>query len=99
MEERGGHVLYAAGGAIYVRVVTFDGSLDFVEATRRQTKRDRRPDGTWTFHARHTLACHASDTVHNWWEPHTPTQTDETHKFNRSDYLRVLPRTDPDYNR
>ena len=37
--------------------------------------------------------------MHDWWEPLTPTQTDETHKFNRSDYPRVLPPTDPDYSR
>ncbi len=64
-----------------------------------QTKRDRKSDGTWAFYARHTLTCRSSDAVHDWWEPLTPTQTDEVHKFNRSDYLRVLPPTDPDYSR
>jgi len=99
IEECGGHTLYAAGGAIYERVVTADGSLDFVEVIRHQTKRDRKPDGSWAFYARHTLTCRTSDVVHYWWEPLTPTQTDEGHKFNRSDYLRVLPPTDPDYSR
>ena len=75
------------------------GSLDFVEVTRHQTKRDRKADGTWAFYARHTLTCRSTDTVHDWWEPLTPTQTDEVHKFNRSDYLRVLPPTDPDFSR
>ena len=99
IEECGGHVLYAAGGTIYERVVTADGSLGFVEATRHQTKRGRKPDGGWAFYARHTLTCSSSDTEHDWWEPLTPTQTDEAHNFNRSDYLRVLPPTHPDYNR
>jgi len=90
---------HAAGGTIYERVVTADGSLDFVEVTRHQTKRDRKSDGTWAFYARHTLTCRMSDGVHDRWEPLTPTRTDEAHKFNRSDYLRVLPPTDPDYSR
>ena len=98
-EQWGGHVLYAAGGAIYERVVTADGSLDFVEASRHQTKRDRKSGGTWAFYARHTLTCRSTDGLHDWWEPLTPTQADEEHKFNRSDYLRVLPPTDPDYSR
>lgn len=96
---RDGQARSHAGGAIYERVVTADGSLDFVEVTRHQTKRDRKADGSWAFYARHTLTCQSSQTVHDWWEPLTPTQTDEAHKFNRSDYLRVLPRTDPDYSR
>ena len=53
MEECGGHALYAAGGTTYERVVTADGSLDFVEVPRHQTKRDRKTDGTWAFDARH----------------------------------------------
>src|SRR5215203_5502642 len=96
---RHGHVLYAASGAIYERVVTVDGSLDFVEVTRHQTKRDRKPDGTWAFYARHTLTCRSTDSVHDWCEPLTPMKTDADHKFNRSDYLRVLPPTDSDYSR
>ena len=79
--------------------MTADGSLDFVEVQRHQTKRDRKPDGTWAFYARHSFACRASDVVHDWWEPLTPTRTDEEHNFNRSDYLRVLPPTDADYAR
>ena len=90
-----GHVLYAAGGTIYERVVTAGGSLDFVEVIRHQTKRDRKPDGSWAFYARHTLTCRTSDTVHDWWEPLTPTQTDGTHKFNRSDYPWSCPRPIP----
>ena len=66
---------------------------------RRQTKRDRKTDGRWAFYARHTLTCRSTDGPHDWWEPLTPTHTDEVHKFNRSDYLRVLPPTDPDYSR
>ena len=79
--------------------MTVDGSPDFVEVKRHQTKRDRKPDGSWAFYARHTLTCRSTDDVHDWWEPLTPTQTDEMHTFNRSDYLRVLPPTDPDYSR
>ena len=37
--------------------------------------------------------------VHDWWEPLTPMKTDADHKFNRSEYLRVLPPTDSDYSR
>ncbi len=33
IEKCAGHVLYAAGGTIYERIVTADGSLDFVEVT------------------------------------------------------------------
>lgn len=57
IDQCGGRVLYAAGGTIYERVVTADGTLDFVEVTRHQTKRDRKSDGTWAFYARHTLIC------------------------------------------
>ena len=48
---------------------------------------------------RHTLSCHTTATTHDWWEPLTPTQADEEHKFNRSEYLRVLSPTNPDYDR
>ncbi len=63
IDECGGHALYAAGGTIYERVVTADGSLDFVKVTRHQTKRDRKPDGTWAFYARHTLTCRSTDDI------------------------------------
>lgn len=59
IEECGGHVLHAAGGTIYERVVTVDGSLDLVEVTRHQTKPNRKPDGNWAFYARHTLTWRA----------------------------------------
>ncbi len=66
IEECGGHALYAAGGTIYERVVTADGSLDFVEVSRHQTKRDRKPDGGSAFYGRHTLTCRNTDGVHDW---------------------------------
>ncbi|MEO8105730.1 MAG: hypothetical protein ABI720_00285 [Actinomycetes bacterium] len=99
IEQCGRHSLYAAGGTICERVVTADGTLDFVEVTRHQTKRDRKPDGSWAFYARHTLTCRSNDNAHVCWEPLTPTQTEEEHTFNRSDYPRVRPPTDPDYSR
>jgi hypothetical protein len=81
IEECGGHALYAAGGTIHERVVTADGSLDFVQVTRQQTKRDRKSDGSWTFYASHTLTCRSRGVIHDWWEPLTPTHTDQVHKW------------------
>jgi hypothetical protein len=37
--------------------------------------------------------------VHHWWEPLTPTRADAVVGFNRAEYLRVVPRTAPDYDR
>ena len=67
--------------------------------SRWPAKRDRKTDGSWAFYARQTLPCRCIDGVHDWWEPLTPTQSHEAHRFNRSDYLRVQPPTDPDYSR
>lgn len=95
----GGHALYAAGGGIYERVITADGSIDFAEVRRHQIKRERIAGDRFAFYARHTLTCNATGQVHDWWEPLTPTKSDATHGFNRSDYLRVRPPSDPDYTR
>lgn len=53
IESAAGTSCTRPGGTICERVVTADGSLDFVEATRHQTKRDRKPDGTWTLRPAH----------------------------------------------
>ena len=95
----GGHALYAAGGRLVESVITADGTIAFAPVRRRQTKRQKLSDGTFAFYARHTLSCHATGIVHDWWEPLTPTKTDALHDFNRSDYLRVRPPDDPDYGR
>ena len=68
-------------------------------ATRHQTKRQQRSDGTFAFYARHTLDCPRAGVTHSWWEALTPTRDDNAAGFKRCEYLRILPGTDPDYDR
>ncbi len=94
----GGHQLWAAAGTLYEQTITADGGSTYTELTRHQTKRDttRRKDGTvrHQFYARYTLRCpgHAD---HDWWEPLLPVTDDQTTKFNRCEYLRILPTSSP----
>jgi len=65
-----------------------------VELTRHQTKRDttRRRNGTsrHQFYARYTLPC-PGGTDHDWWEPLLPVADDTNTRFNRCEYLRIVP--------
>ena len=94
----GGHQLWAAAGTLFEQTITADGSSQFVELTRHQTKRDttRRTNGTsrHQFYARYTMAC-PGHPDHNWWEPLLPVTDDTTAKFNRCEYLRIVPTTSP----
>lgn len=91
-----GHQIWACAGTLYEQIITSDGSSEFVELTRHQTKRDqnRRKDGTTRhqFYGRYSMPCHEGDD-HHWWEPLLPVKADESAKFNRSEYLRVVPTT------
>jgi hypothetical protein len=98
----GGHQLWAAAGTLFEQTITANGGSHFVELTRHQTKRDttHRADGTTRnqFYARYTLTCsHGPD--HDWWEPLLPVATDTNARFNRCEYLRVIPTTSPSHQR
>jgi hypothetical protein len=95
----GGHNLWAAAGGIHERIVTGDGSVHYEAVTRGQQKRERHRDGTWAFYARHRLTCPETGEIHQWWEPLTATRGDDEVKFNRAEYLRAIPRDDPEYSR
>lgn len=45
------------------------------------------------------LPCPDTGEIHTWWEPLTRTDHDDEVKFNRAEYLRVLPIDDPDFAR
>ena len=94
----GGHQLWAAAGTLFEQIITSDGGSEFVELVRHQTKRDttRRKDGTvrHQFYARYTLPC-PRGADHDWWEPLLPVADDAVTRFNRCEYLRVVPTTSP----
>ena len=94
----GGHQLWAAAGTLFEQIITADGASEFNQLTRHQTKRDttHRADGTTRhqFYARYTLTCHHGPD-HDWWEPLLPVANDTTARFNRCEYLRVVPTTSP----
>jgi hypothetical protein len=98
----GGHQLWAAAGTLFEQVITADGASEFIELTRHQTKRDtpRRKDGSvrHQFYARYTLPC-AHDGDHAWWEPLLPVGDDDKARFNRCEYLRVVPTNNPVHRR
>lgn len=94
-----GHDLLAAGGGIFERIITANGTPHFAEITRGQLKRQRLADGSYAFYARHELTCFSDGTVHAWWEPLTPTRSDTAAGFNRCEYLRALPAHHPGYAR
>ena len=90
----GGHQLWACAGTLYEQIIAADGTSQYTEVSRHQTKRDttRHTDGTrrHQFYARYTLPCHRTGTTHTWWEPLLAVATDSTAKFNRAEYLRVV---------
>lgn len=93
--ECGGHQLWACAGTLFEQVIVSDGSSEFVELTRHQTKRDvtTHKGGTrkHQFYGRYTLPCPTTHVTHDWWEPLLPVATDKAAKFNRCEYLRVVP--------
>jgi hypothetical protein len=95
--ECGGHQLWAAAGTLFEQVIQADGTSEFLEVDRRQTKRDitHHKDGTTRhqFYARYTLHCMRTGHVHSWWEPLLSVAGDAKAKFNRTEYLRVVPAT------
>jgi hypothetical protein len=99
----GGHQLWAAAGTLFEQMVQSDGSSEFVELRRRQTKRDvtRHKDGTvrHQFYARYSLPCRRNGEDHTWWEPLLAVADDEKAKFNRCEYLRIVPTTTPEHAR
>ena len=98
----GGHQLWAAAGTLFEQIITSDGGTEFAQLRRHQTKRDttQRKDGTdrHQFYARYTLPCpHGAD--HDWWEPLLPVADDAVARFDRCEYLRVVPTTSPRHRR
>lgn len=94
-ESCGGHQLWAAAGTLFEQVIDVDGNNTFVELHRHQTKRDitKLKDGAQThqFYARYSMPCARTEATHNWWEPLLPIASDEANKFNRCEYLRIVP--------
>lgn len=99
----GGHQLWAAAGTLFEQVIDVDGNSTFLELHRHQTKRDvtRRRDGSEThqFYARYSLTCSKTESVHDWWEPLLPIASDVANKFNRCEYLRIVPATSEEHER
>jgi hypothetical protein len=95
----GGHDLWAAGGGIHEKVTTVDGTHAWLPVPRGQIRREQRADGTWAIYAEHRLPCSSTDATHTWHESLTPTADDARADFNRAEYLRALPRDDPDHAR
>lgn len=102
-ESCGGHQLWAAAGTIFEQVIDVEGDSTFVELHRHQTKRDItvHKDGSEAhqFYARYSLPCPRTTTTHTWWEPLLPVASDEANKFNRCEYLRIVPATSDDHQR
>jgi len=94
-----GHDLLAAGGRIFERVPTADGTNTYRPVERIRNKRDRLKDGTYRHYAQHELPCEDTGEIHQWWEPLTRTDHDREVKFNRAEYLRALPVDDEDFDR
>jgi hypothetical protein len=90
----GGHQLWAAAGTLYEQTILVDGTSNYTELVRHQTKRENalRKDGSrkFQFYARYTLPCDGHE-PHDWWEPLLPVRSDKTARFNRGEYLRILP--------
>jgi hypothetical protein len=91
----GGHQIWAAAGTLFEQIIDVEGNSQFNELHRHQTKRDitRRKDGSRAhqFYAHYSMPCSRTQTVHTWWEPLLPIASDNETKFNRCEYLRVVP--------
>lgn len=99
----GGHQLWACAGTLFEQVIDVEGISRYVELHRHQTKRDVtvHKDGTQAhqFYAKYSLACPRFDQVHTWWEPLLPVASDRANKFNRCEYLRIVPATSEQHRR
>ncbi len=91
------------GRTIFEQVIQGDGTSNFVQLHRHQTKRDvtRHKDGSvrHQFYARYSLPCPHGDENHVWWEPLLAVAGDEKAKFNRCEYLRIVPATASEHER
>jgi hypothetical protein len=94
-----GHILVAAGGAVFEEVLDESGKRIHLEVPRGQVKRNKRANGAYAFYAQHTLECRHGNDTHAWWEPLTPTDDDRKARFNRCEYLRIVPGHHDDYPR
>ncbi len=92
------HDLRAAGG-IVERTIAADGTEIYTEVERGKVRRDALASGLWSLYAVHRLPCAQTGVTHEWSESLTPTSTDESYGFNRSEYMRAYQRSDPDYRR
>ncbi len=94
-----GHDLWAAGGGLFEKVLTVDGTPDYQPILRGGIKRQPKADGSWALYAEHRLKCAATGTTHKWWEPLTPVAADEASGFHRGEYLRAVAIDDTNYDR
>lgn len=92
-----GHDLHAFAGALFEQRIASDGTATYQLLDRGQQKRERRSDGTWYFSAIHRLHCQETGQTHSWWESMTPIADDRAVKFNRNEYLRSHPITEPEH--
>jgi len=99
----GGHQVWAAAGTLFEQVIDVEGNSTFTELDRHQTKRDVtvHQDGTEAhqFYAKYSLHCPRTETTHTWWEPLLPIASDVANKFNRCEYLRIVPATSDQHQR
>ncbi len=102
-EACGGHQVWASAGTLFEQIIDVDGNSTFVELHRHQTKRDVtvHKDGgeAHQFYAKYSMSCPRTDSTHTWWEPLLPIATDEANKFNRCEYLRIVPATSTEHER
>jgi hypothetical protein len=93
----------AAAGTLFEQVIDVESNSTFAELHRHQTKRDVtvHKDGTEAhqFYAKYSLPCPRTDMTHSWWEPLLPIASDEANKFNRCEYLRIVPATSEQHQR
>lgn len=99
----GGHQLWASAGTLFEQAIDVEGNSTFVELHRHQTKRDvtvhKDETQAHQFYAKYSLPCPRTDQTHTWWEPLLPIASDETNKFNRCEYLRIVPATSEQHQR
>jgi hypothetical protein len=102
-EACGGHQIWASAGTLFEQVIDVEGTSTFVELHRHQTKRDVtvHKDGgeAHQFYAKYSMPCPRTGTTHNWWEPLLPIASDDANKFNRCEYLRIVPATSAEHER
>lgn len=101
-ESCGGHQIWACAGTLFEQIIDVEGNSTFNELKRHQTKRDVtvHKDGSEAhqFYAKYSMPC-SNGAAHSWWEPLLPIASDEENKFNRCEYLRIVPATSDDHTR